>query len=119
MYHGIEKSFTKSTMAKGRPIREDVDGEIRVGWRMGGLGMEVAAQVAAGALLGWLFDRWQGTSPNGLLVGAVIGIAVGMWHLIKGALKLNKELDRKHPTTGRGRPLPPNEDGENDDERDT
>ncbi len=101
-------------MAKGRPIREDVEGEIRVGWRMGGLGMEVAAQVAAGALLGWLFDQWRGTSPNGLLVGAVIGIAVGMWHLIKGALKLNKELERTHPTSGRGRALPPDDESNED-----
>lgn len=119
VYHGIEKSFTKSIMAKGRPNREDVEGEIRVGWRMGGLGMEVAAQVAAGALLGWLFDRWRGTSPNGLLVGAVIGIAVGMWRLIQGALKLNKELDEKYPTTGRGRPLPPDDEDDDDNERDT
>jgi F0F1-type ATP synthase assembly protein I len=61
---------------------------------MGGLGMEVATQVGAGALLGWLFDRWRGTAPTGLLVGAVIGIVVGLWSLIKGALKLNRELDR-------------------------
>ena len=98
--------------------RDDLEGEMRVGWRMGGLGMEVAAQVAAGALLGWLFDRWRGTDPTGLLVGSVIGIVVGLWSLIRGALKLNRELERRHPTTGRGRPIPPDDDwnDENDDE---
>jgi F0F1-type ATP synthase assembly protein I len=68
---------------------------------MGGLGMEVASQVGAGALLGWLFDRWRGTAPTGLLVGATIGIVVGLWSLIKGGLKLNRDLDRK-PVRRRG-----------------
>jgi ATP synthase protein I len=74
---------------------------------MGGLGMEVAAQVGAGALLGWMFDRWKGTAPTGLLVGSLIGIAVGLWSLIKGALKLNRQLDRQ---TDRRRPAPPRDD---------
>ena len=77
---------------------------------MGGLGMEVATQVGAGALLGWLYDRWQGTAPTGLLVGAVIGIVVGLWSLIRGALKLNRELDRRSPTRGRGRITAPDDD---------
>jgi F0F1-type ATP synthase assembly protein I len=80
-----------------RSKRGATEGEIRVGWRMGGLGMEVATQVGAGALLGWLFDRWRGSAPTGLLVGATIGIVVGLWSLIKGALKLNRALDRKTP----------------------
>ena len=80
-----------------RSKRGATEGEIRVGWRMGGLGMEVATQVGAGALLGWLFDRWQDTAPKGLLVGAAIGIVVGLWSLIKGALKLNRALDREAP----------------------
>jgi F0F1-type ATP synthase assembly protein I len=62
---------------------------------MGGMGMEVASQVGAGALLGWLWDRWRGTAPTGLLVGAVIGIVVGLWSLIRGGLKLNRDLDRE------------------------
>jgi F0F1-type ATP synthase assembly protein I len=78
---------------------------------MGGLGMEVAAQVGAGALLGWLFDRWRGTAPTGLLVGAAIGIVVGLWSLIKGALKLNRALDRETP---RRRSAPPDDDAKTD-----
>ncbi|MFB3139492.1 MAG: AtpZ/AtpI family protein [Phycisphaerales bacterium] len=103
----------------GRPSRADLEAEIRVGWRMAGLGMEVAAQVAAGTILGWLFDLLQGTSPNGILVGSVLGIVVGLWSLIRGALKLNRQLDRMHPTTGRGRPLPPNDDWQLHDDDDT
>jgi F0F1-type ATP synthase assembly protein I len=78
---------------------------------MGGLGMEVATQVGAGALLGWLFDRWRGTAPTGLLVGAAIGIVVGLWSLIKGALKLNRALDRE---TSRRRSAPPEDDAKTD-----
>ncbi len=55
------------------PRRAESDAEIRVGWKMGGLGMEVAAQVAAGAVLGWLFDKWRGTGTTGLLVGSWSG----------------------------------------------
>lgn len=83
---------------------------------MGAIGMEVVSLVAAGALLGWFFDQWKGTDPSGLLIGSVIGIIVGMWSLIRGSLKLNRELERRHPTAGRGRPLPPEED---DNDKDT
>ena len=48
--------------------REMLEDEVRVGWRMAALGMETASQVAAGALLGWLYDRWQGTGPNGVMI---------------------------------------------------
>ena len=98
------------------PSRDHLEGEIRVGWRMAGLGMEVSAQVAAGALLGWGFDQWRGTGPKGILTGSVIGIVVAMWSLIRGAIKMNRMLDEQHPTKGRGRPLPPDEqDNEADD----
>jgi F0F1-type ATP synthase assembly protein I len=95
--------------------QSESDAEIRVGWKMGGLGMEVAALVAAGAGLGWLYDRWRGTGSTGMLVGSVLGIAVGLWSLIGGALKLNRQLDRQSPIAGRGKPLPPDDDDDKDD----
>jgi hypothetical protein len=98
------------------PSRDHLEGEIRVGWRMAGLGMEVSFQVAAGALLGWGFDQWRGTSPKGILTGSVIGIVVAMWSLINGALKLNRMLDQQHPTKGRGRPLPTDEEEDDVDD---
>jgi hypothetical protein len=94
-----------------------MEGEIRIGWRMGGLGMEVASEVAAGALLGWAFDTWRGTAPTGLLVGSIAGIVVGLWTLIRRGLALNRLLDQQYPTRGRGTPLPPDDEetGEEDD----
>ena len=95
------------------PRKYDDRREIRIGFRMGGIGMEVTSQVAAGAVLGWFFDSWRGTAPTGLLTGSIIGIIVGMWSFIRGSLKLNRELERKHPISGHGRPQPP--DRENND----
>lgn len=90
--------------------RGDIEGETRIGFRMAGIGFEVASEVAAGSVLGWLVDLWVGSAPRGLLTGSILGIAVGMWSLIQGTMKLNRELDRKHPTAGRGRPIPPSDE---------
>lgn len=100
----------------------DEEEEIRVGWRMAGLGMEVASEVAAGAALGWLWDRWRGSGPTGLLVGSIVGIVVGLWTMIRKSLKLTRELEAKHPTAGRGKPLRDEDNGKpgddwNEDER--
>ena len=92
--------------------------EIRIGWRMAGIGMQVASEVAAGALLGFLFDLWRGSGHLGVLVGSLIGIAVGLWSLIRQSLKLNRQMDLLAPTKGRGRPLPPDppsDEGDDDD----
>ena len=110
--------MSPGTETQGPSRRHESDAEIRVGWKMSGLGMEVAAQVAAGAMLGWLYDRWRGTGSTGLLVGAVAGIAVGLWSLVRGALKLNRELERHCPTAGRAVALPPDEEDPDDWERD-
>ena len=79
--------------------------EVRVGWRMAGIGMQVASEVAAGVILGWLFDYWRGKGNIGVVIGACVGIAVGLWSLVRNSLKLNNQLERSAPTTGRGKPI--------------
>ena len=106
--------MSPGTESGGPPSRGDPDAEIRVGWKMGGLGMEVAGQLVAGALLGWLYDRWRGSGTTGLLVGSLVGIVVGLWSLIRGALKLHRQLERQSPIDGRGKPLSRNEDDKDD-----
>ena len=69
-------------------------------------------------MLGWLWDRWRGTGQNGLLIGSIIGIVVGLWSFIRGAFKLHRRLEEISPTTGRGRPLPPKEEDDWDDRED-
>jgi len=88
----------------GRSSRQRED-EVRTGWRMAGIGFEVASEVAAGALIGWGVDSIAGTGRRWTLIGAIAGIVVGLFSLIRGTLKLNRELDRRHPTKGRGQPI--------------
>ena len=53
----------------------------------------IALEMALPALGGFWLDRWLGTRGLFLIVGALLGIAVGMLHL----LRLSK--------TGNGRPV--------------
>lgn len=87
----------------GQAEASDAEAEMRVGWRMAGLAFAVASEVAAGTILGYFADRMLGTAPLWTTVGAGLGISVSLYGLIRGALKLNRELDR----TNRSRPLPP------------
>lgn len=68
---------------------------------MAGMGFQVASEVAAGVLLGWLFDRWRGAPGMGgnigVIVGASVGILVGLWSMIRTGIKLNRELDKVSP----------------------
>lgn len=47
--------------------------------RIAGLGIELAVPTLAGLAV----DRFAGSSPWGILIGATIGFAVGMFHLLK------------------------------------
>ena len=67
--------------------------ENSIGWRMAGLGMQTSSEVVAGALVGWVIDRWAGTSPTWLLVGGIAGIVVGLSTLIRGAMRANREFE--------------------------
>ena len=55
-----------------------------------GVGFEIAGSVAFFCLLGYFFDRHFGTKPTGILIGALVGIIVGTYLLIKEALAINK-----------------------------
>jgi ATP synthase protein I len=44
---------------------------------------ELIAGIAGGGLLGWLFDRWLGTTPWLLLAMLFLGIAVAFRNIIK------------------------------------
>lgn len=57
---------------------------------LAGIGLELAGAVGAMALLGYLVDRWLGTGPWGVVVGAMLGVAGGLYNLIKRALKENR-----------------------------
>lgn len=82
------------------------------------MGFQVVSEVAAGTLLGWLFDRWRGVGNVGVIVGASAGIVVGLWSLIRNAIKLNRELDQVSPKRERVEIEPDEPLGEWDEDED-
>ncbi len=62
------------------------------GWtRLAGLGFELTAAVGAFTLVGYWWDRHYGSSPKGLIVGALLGLLGGMYNLIRQSLLATRE----------------------------
>jgi ATP synthase protein I len=56
------------------------------GWARGfRLSSELVAGVVVGAGLGWLLDRWLGTTPWGLMVFLLLGFAAGVLNVMRSA----------------------------------
>src|SRR5438128_1402864 len=76
--------------------------------RLAGLGVELAAAVVGGSLLGYWIDRRFGTAPLWLLICAGIGVIGGLYNLIRQALKetgsvnRNAARDQSRRTSGDG-----------------
>ena len=49
------------------------------------LASEFIAGILVGAGLGWLADRWLGTSPFGLMIFLLVGFAVGVVNVMRSA----------------------------------
>jgi F0F1-type ATP synthase assembly protein I len=49
-----------------------------------------AAAVALFVGLGWVVDRWLGTSPIATVVGTFVGAAVGLFYLVSHALEIQR-----------------------------
>lgn len=66
-----------------------------------GVAIELAGSIIGMTLLGWLLDRWVGTSPMWTLVGAGIGAVGGFYNFMRKAMALNREeaaaFRREHP----------------------
>jgi len=55
-----------------------------------GVGLEVAVGVGLGSLVGWWLDKRYQWSW-GMVIGAMIGLAGGMYLLIREAIRMNKD----------------------------
>jgi len=67
------------------------------------LSSEFIAGVAVGAGLGWVIDRWAGTSPWGLIVFLLLGFAAGVLNVMRSA-GLVAEPAQGHRSEGRSAP---------------
>ena len=94
-----------SSQVRGKQAAEE---QLRLLWRVAGMAFMLSAEVAAGAGVGWLIDRWQGTHPRWLTIGGVVGIVVGLTGLLKAAFSLSRS------TTGRSLTKSPPEGESND-----
>jgi ATP synthase protein I len=71
-----------------------------------GLGLRAASEFAAaivvGGLIGWQLDKWLGTKPAFLIVFFMLGVAAGVWNVIR----VTSPLSRSEPAKG-GQAAPP------------
>lgn len=59
------------------------------------LSTEFVAGVLVGAGIGWLIDRWLGTSPLGMIVFLLLGFAAGVLNVMRAAgVVRTKTLDQ-------------------------
>ena len=54
-----------------------------------GAAVSLFAAVVGGLIVGWLLDRWLGTSPWLLVVGLILGAAAGFYEFIRATSRLN------------------------------
>lgn len=59
--------------------------------RFGGIGLEFAAAVAVFILIGYWVDRNYGSSPKGVLIGAILGIIGGGYNFIRQSLMASRQ----------------------------
>jgi F0F1-type ATP synthase assembly protein I len=72
------------------PVRDPAREQLRLMWRVAGMAFMVSAEVAAGAGIGWLIDRWAGTGQRWMTIGGIAGIAVGLTTFIRAAFQLSR-----------------------------
>jgi F0F1-type ATP synthase assembly protein I len=70
------------------------------GWiRYSSVGLELAGATAGLALVGYWVDSHYGTHPWGILVGVIVGLAGGLYNLIReslAAVRDGQAEDREH-----------------------
>jgi F0F1-type ATP synthase assembly protein I len=57
------------------------------GW---GLAFDFIVTIFAGLGLGWLFDRWRGTAPWGILAGLALGFVASIFRIIRASQRTDR-----------------------------
>jgi F0F1-type ATP synthase assembly protein I len=77
-------------MAERRPDDDPQNQDANWG-KFLGLGLEIAVGAILGYVVGAWLDRRYHWAPWGATVGTLLGIAAGMYLLIKEAIRMNKD----------------------------
>ncbi len=64
-------------------------------FRLMGMGWTLVTEVAAGLLLGWGVDWIFGYDKVFLIVGAIVGLLVGMFSFIRSGMAENRRLEQE------------------------
>ena len=62
--------------------------------RIVAIAFQLAGEVGACLLIGWLIDRWLGTPGRWIAVGGIVGVALGLFHFVRSAIIMNRRMDR-------------------------
>ena len=70
-------------------------------------GSEFVAAIIVGTGIGWVIDRALGTNPAFLIVFFMLGVAAGVWNVIRATSPKGAPANRNSPLS---RPEPPDKD---------
>ena len=95
----------EATLATRRPERTEGQDETRTRGAAGygqafKLSSEFIAGIAVGIGVGWLVDRWAGTSPWGLIVFLLLGFGAGILNVMRSAGMVAEFGQGSKPPTG-------------------
>ncbi len=86
--------------------RKSDDEFTRMAWRLSGMGLEFISGVVGFGVVGWLVDRWAGSTPIWTITGIVLGVVGSSYNFMRQAIKAGrlaqKEFDRSHPRANGG-----------------
>lgn len=91
---GSRWAATRGAVLQSSDRQREQERQRSVQLRYASLGFEFTAGVAGIVLLGYWADRVFGSSPIGILVGGVLGMVGGMYHLIRRGKDLQREMSK-------------------------
>lgn len=82
----------RQAAGRGKPggVKEDM-GSL---WSFAAIAFQLAGEVGACLLIGWLLDRWLGTPGRWIAILGIAGVVLGLFHFVRGAIVMNRKLNK-------------------------
>ena len=90
-------------MSSSSPMPPGTQPDIGQSMRAASLIWQSVSEVAAATLIGWGLDWYFNTDRVFLLIGGLLGIAVGISSFVRSALKESRKLTRKQNSSASGK----------------